>query len=113
MGVMVIACYRPKPGKDAQLAELVREHLDVLRAEHLVAEAPRLAGRAEDGTIVEVFVWASQAAIDAAHGNAAVSDLWRRFAAVCDYVPIAQVPGAEQLFSPFEHIVLDQGGVRD
>jgi hypothetical protein len=31
MGEMVIACYRPKPGKDAELLDLVRGHVPVVQ----------------------------------------------------------------------------------
>ena len=42
---------------------------------------------AEDGTIVEVFEWKSKQAIDAAHTNPRVLEMWEEYAAVCDYVP--------------------------
>lgn len=100
--VMVIACYRPKPGKETALIELLPTHLPALRAEGLVGDGPSLAGRAPDGTIVEVFRWKSEAAIEAAHENPVVGALWEKFGAVCDYVSIADVAGARDLFTPLE-----------
>ena len=105
-GVLVIACFRPKPGMDERLLELVKRHVPTLRKERLAGDAPVIAGRAPDGTIVEIFTWASQAAIDSAHETAAVGALWAEFADACDYVSIADVAGASQLFSPFEPIDL-------
>ena len=31
MGLIVIACYRPKPGKEADLMAVVKDHLPILR----------------------------------------------------------------------------------
>lgn len=106
MSNMVIACYRPKPGGDEALLRLVRSHLPRLRAEGLVGDEPALCGRAPDGTIVEIFCWKSQAAIDAAHENEAVGAMWAEFAEVCDYVAIGDVPGAQGLFTPLTPVAL-------
>lgn len=106
MSVMVIACYRPGPGKDDALLALMKTHLPVLRAQGLVGEAPSLCGRAADGTIVEVFTWKSQAAIDAAHENPKVLAMWDKFAEVCDYTAIADVDGAKDLFTPLTPVEL-------
>jgi len=103
-GVTVLAVYRPKPGKAADLDRLVAEHLPILRAEGLVTDYPATVLKAADGAIVEIFEWVSQAAIDQAHANEAVMALWARFGAACDYLPIADLPEAKQLFSPFARV---------
>ena len=53
-GVVVIVAYRPLPGKEAELLQLTREHVPILRREGLATERPFQAMRAADGTIVEV-----------------------------------------------------------
>lgn len=107
MSVMVIACYRPKPGKDEALLKLMKSHLPTLRAEDLVGDGPSLCGRAKDGTIVEVFCWKSQEAIDAAHENPQVLSMWGKYAEACDYVAVGNVEGAGDLFTPLEPLDLD------
>jgi hypothetical protein len=105
MGRIVIACYRPKPGREAALGALARSHVATLRSVGLVTERTPILMQAADGTIVEVFEWASADAIKTAHGHPVVLKMWDQYAAVCDYVPIAQVPEAAQMFaefSPFE-----------
>lgn len=106
MGVMVIACYRPKPGKSAELLALMKTHLPTLRAEGLAGEGPALCGKAADGTFVEVFTWNSQAAIDAAHENKAVLAMWDKFADLCEFTTISDVAEAKQMFSPFAPVDL-------
>ncbi len=102
MGRIVIVGYRPKPGKWAQLNELLASHVSTLRREGLVTDREPVLMRAADGTVVEVFEWVSSEAIQAAHNNLAVQKMWQDYEAVCDYVPIAGLAEAAQLFSEFE-----------
>jgi hypothetical protein len=110
MGVIVIACYRPNAGQEAALAALVREHLPILRRQGLVTERLPVTMRAGDGTVLEVFEWKCQAAIDQAHQNPAVQELWGRFAAVADYTTLAALTEASQMFAAFTPLDADPGG---
>ena len=103
--VTVLAVYRPKPGQSEALDHLVTEHLPILRAEGLATDHPATVLKAADGSVVEIFEWVSADAIDRAHANPAVMALWARFAAACDYLPIADLPEAKQMFSPFTRVV--------
>ena len=107
MGRVVISCYRPKPGQLDALRALMRTHVSTLRSLNLVTDRTPIAMEAADGTIVEVFEWASQDAINSAHANAAVQKMWEQYGRVCDYIPVAQVPEASQLFSNFTPIKVD------
>ncbi|WP_196161556.1 putative quinol monooxygenase [Reinekea sp. G2M2-21] len=100
-GRIVIAGYKPKPGKEAELKALMNTHLPRLRAEGLVTDRESIIMQASDGTILEVFEWASNEAIESAHHNPEVQKMWQEYAAVCEYVPIADVAESTQLFSNF------------
>ena len=76
MGTISIAAYRPKPGREADLLELTRQHIPVLRGLGLVTDRKPIAMRAADGTIVEVFEWLSADAISHAHSNPVVQAMW-------------------------------------
>ncbi len=104
MSRIVIVAYRPKPGRATELAALMSTHLATLREQDLVTDREAITMQAADGTVVEVFEWQSAAAIEAAHGNPAVQVMWARYAEVCDYIPVAEVPEAQQLFSEFTPI---------
>ena len=78
-GIIVIVAYRPKPGKDKELLELVRSRVPTLRKENLVTNRVPTILRARDGTIIEVSEWKSQEAIDAAHKNPKVLSMWNKF----------------------------------
>lgn len=103
---IVIAAYRPKPGKaDILLAE-VRDHTHLLRSEGLATDRPATVMRAKDGVIVEVFEWASPAAIEEAHGNPRVQQMWARFAACSDAVPLNTLFESADMFAEFEPVDL-------
>lgn len=102
---VVIVAYKPKPGKDAELLQLTREHVALLRAEGLATDRPVTACRAKDGTVVEVFEWA-EVAVGRAHTNSAVQKLWERYAAVCDYVPLASLAESSAIFASFSPLEL-------
>ena len=78
-GVIVIVAYRPKPGKEKDLLELVRSRVPMLRQENLATDRAPTIMRARDDTIIEVSEWKSQEAIDAAHKNPNVLAIWSKF----------------------------------
>ena len=105
MGDMVIVSYRPKPGREADLLALTREHVPILRALGLATDRPTLAMRSKSGAIVEVFEW-KDGAIASAHQNPEVQAMWTRYAEVCDYAPLNTLAEATELFATFEPIDL-------
>jgi quinol monooxygenase YgiN len=103
-GVIVIVAYRPKPGREKELLEIVRARVPTLRKEGLVTDRVPVMMRAKDGTIIEVSEWKSPEAIEEAHKNPRVLAMWNQFFAVCDCVPLKTVPEAESMFAGFEPI---------
>ena len=101
-GVIVIVVYRPKPGKERDLLDLVRSRVPTLRKEDLVTDGAPTIMRPRDGTIIEVSEWKSQEAIDAAHKNPNVLAMWNKFFAICDCVPLKSLAEAEEMFAAFE-----------
>jgi len=102
---IVIAAYRPKPGKDAALRELLHDHVPFLRREGLVTDRIPILGRAKDGTYIEVFEW-EDGGIARAHENPAVLALWQLWAEACDHVALEDLAEAQGLFAGFEPISL-------
>jgi quinol monooxygenase YgiN len=103
-GVIVIVAYRPKPGKETELLELVRSRVPTLRKEDLVTDREPTIMCARDGTIIEVSEWKSHEAINAAHKNPNVLAMWEKFFAICDCVPFRTLAEAEEMFPNFEPI---------
>jgi hypothetical protein len=105
MGDMVIAAYRPKPGKAPELLALTQMHIPYLRELDLVTDRPTLAMQGQDGTIIEVFEW-RDGAIDRAHAMPEIHRLWETYAAVCDYTPLDALPESKTLFAQFRPLDL-------
>src|SRR5437870_10827376 len=103
-GVIVIVAYRPKPEKENELLDLVRNRVPTLRKENLVTDRAPALMRARDGTIIEVSEWKSQEAIEVAHKNPNVLAMWNKFFALCDCVPLNTLAEAKEMFAGFEPI---------
>ena len=103
-GVIAVVAYRPKPGKEQELLELVRARVPTLRKEALITGRVPTIMRSRDGTIIEVSEWQSQEAIKAAHKNQNVLAMWNEFFAVCDCVPLNTLPESAEMFAGFEPI---------
>ncbi len=106
MGIYAIAAYRPKPGKERQLRQVLKDHLPILRKEGLVTDRPPYLMRSGDGTFVEVFEWKSAAAIEAAHENPEVRKMWTRFEDACTYESLGGLKESKDLFANFESVEL-------
>ena len=104
VGRIVIVGYKPKPGKAEALRFLASTHVQRLRGEGLVTPREAIIMEGNNGTIIEVFEWKSKDAIESAHKNPAVQALWKEFGDVCDYVPVASIAEAKQLFAEFSPV---------
>jgi hypothetical protein len=102
---VVVVAYKPKPGKEAELLQLTREHVPLLRAEGLATDHPVTVCQAKDGTIVEVFEWA-EGGVVRAHTNPVVLKLWERYAAACEIVPLTSLAEASSMFASFAPLKL-------
>lgn len=97
----VVSVYRPKPGSEAALLELVRQHVPRLRELGLVGPAPVTVLRSSrDGSLLEVFDWQDEAAVKQAHELPEVHALWEAFEKLCDCIPLS---GLEEAGAPFAH----------
>lgn len=104
MGHWSIAAYAPKPGFEEKLLEIVKSHWGILHGQNLVTENIARIMRATDGTIVEVFEWASEEAIGLAHENPAVIALWEKFNEACTYRPLSTLAETAETFANFEAV---------
>jgi hypothetical protein len=104
MGRVVIVVYKPLKGKEAALENLVKSHHAALQHEKLVTTREPVLMRALDGSIVEVFEWLSSEAIEKAHTNPVVGQLWAKFNEVCTYEKPVDLSEFHNIFSEFESI---------
>ncbi|MDF1700725.1 MAG: hypothetical protein P1V36_06170 [Planctomycetota bacterium] len=96
-----MAIYRPKPGKDAELAALIEGHVPVLRGEGLATDREAIVMRSRDGSFVEIFEWAEADAAGRAHENAAVAAIWGAMMEVATFGVPADLAEATTRFAHF------------
>jgi len=101
---IVIVGYKPFKGKEAELKEFSKSHWKTLRDLDLVTDRKPIIMEAADGIIVEIFGWKSKKAMEEAHSNSEVLEMWTEYSKVCEYVPIGTIKEAENLFSEFTPI---------
>jgi hypothetical protein len=101
---IVIVAYKPKAGMESKLKKLAIDHYPRLKAQQLVTDRTPILMEAQDGTIIEVFEWKSAEAIQQAHTNKAVGEMWMEFNEACEYVPIGQIPENSNLFAEYAPI---------
>ena len=102
---IVIVAYKPKPGMESNLKVLTLNHHPRLREQDLVTDRLPIIMKSKDGTIIEVFEWKSEDAIQQAHTNKVVGQLWVEFSEVCDYIPIGQLPESSELFANYSPVI--------
>ncbi len=102
---MVIAAYRPRPGRRLQLDVLLNHHVATLRREGLATDRPVVLMRSRvDGAVVEIFEWAAEDAAELAANNEAVQSIRRRIDRVAHVIPIAELEESGKPFPEFEVI---------
>lgn len=102
--ILVICAYKPHPGKENALLEVVKEHVPILQSLGLATSRPAHIMRSQDGTIVEVFEWASQKAIGDAHNDPTVLEMWKRFDDASKPVPVGELAESKHVYSDFEPV---------
>lgn len=103
---IVIAMYRPHEGNDEALRDLIREHLPTLRRYELATNRPAILMRAEDGTYLEIFEWASADSAERAHEHPAIAKIWEGMGALGDMPMLSQIDESKRTFPHFEPVDL-------
>jgi quinol monooxygenase YgiN len=101
-GFVVIAVYRPKPGRSRELEEILADHVPSLRREGLATARPVLLLRSTvDDSYLEIFEWIAADAADRARTNERVAALRRRIAEVAETRCLADLAEAGEHFPRF------------
>jgi hypothetical protein len=85
---------------ETELLALSKEHVPYLRSIGAASERPHVVALAGDGTVVEVFEWL-EGGLQKAHDHVGVQEMWARYSAACDYVPLNTLPEAGHTFANF------------
>ena len=97
---VVLAVYRPKPGKDAALLEIVKRHLPALRRHGLITNRAPMLLRSKDAYI-EIFEWVSNEAAGKAHTTPQVAEIWAAMGEVAEFPALGELVEAQGRFPHF------------
>ena len=103
---LVIALYRPHPGKDTELRKLIAQHLPVLRRLELVTDRAAIVMKAKDGTYIEIFEWRTAESADLAHQLPEVAQVWEAMGKIADFPKIAELEEIQEHFPHFQPVQL-------
>ena len=96
---LAFAAYRPKAGHADDLLALLAEDVATLRRRgHVTARAAPVV-RTGGGEVLVVLEWSSEHAVDDAHADLEVLDVWKRKEQLADYIPPAALNGADAPFA--------------
>ena len=104
MGQLAFAMYKPKKGKLAELKKLLKDHIPTLRKYELITNKGAFLVQSTDGTLIEIFEWASEAAKDAAHKHPAIMKIWGPMMPICEFPAMENLPEAAKSFPNFKVI---------
>ena len=104
MGRIVIALFKPKPGKEEQLQAVINDRLPLLRRLDMATDRPNITMRAKNGTILDVSEWVDDDAIDRAHEHPEIHALWARFEECCTYETLQSLDEVAGMFPTFDAV---------
>ena len=106
MGKIVIAAFKPKPGMEEELEQVIADRLPLLRRLGLATDRVNITMRSANGTILDVSEWTDDAAVERAHETPEVLELWDRFEACSEYVKLESLDEIRQEFATFDAVDL-------
>jgi hypothetical protein len=103
----VICVYKPKPGMEKQLQDVLKKHLEVLVAAQLLASPDHLVMKSDtDGSYLEIIEWKSETAARHAHEDPSVTRIWSELGDCAEMVALKDIADAGVTFPHFRRVVL-------
>lgn len=99
---IVIALYKAKPGREADLEKLIAQHVPVLKDLELITSRPRLTMKSANNTYMEIIEWVDVEAAEKAHEHPAVAKIWEGMATVSEFCKLNDLTEATKSFTHFK-----------
>jgi hypothetical protein len=99
---IVIALYKAKPGREADLEKLIAQHVPVLKELELITSRPRLTMKSADDTYMEIIEWVDVDAAEKAHEHPAVAKIWEGMASISEFRKLNDLAEAAKSFTHFK-----------
>ena len=96
---LALAAYRPRPEREDDLLVFLHEELALLRRRGHVTERRAPVVRAPKGELLVVLEWSTDHAVDDAHVDPDILEVWDRKAELAEYIAPAALPGSDIPFA--------------
>jgi hypothetical protein len=96
---LAFAAYRPKAGRADDLLSLLAEDVATLRRRGHVTERPAPVVRTDGGEVLVVLEWSSDHAVDDAHADPEVVEVWKRKEQLAHFISPDALKGADVPFA--------------
>ena len=101
MGQISVAAFKPKPGQEDELLQVIADRLPLLRRLGLATDREPILMRSKDGVLIQISEWLDDEAIRMAHETLKVLELWQRFDACSTYVKLDSLTESHDDFATF------------
>ena len=102
---LALAAYRPRPEREDDFLVFLHEELALLRRRGHVTERRAPVVRAPKGELLVVLEWSTDHAVDDAHADPDVLEVWDRKAELAEYIAPAGLSGSDIPFPRWPVIV--------
>src|SRR5262245_24594004 len=103
---IVFALYKPHPGKDAELLEIIKQHVPTLRRLEMATDRPVVLVKSKNGTYIESFEWSTAEAAGLAHHHPEVAKVWEAMGKIADLAKLDSIEEVKEEFPHFKPINL-------
>lgn len=98
---VTLSAYRAKDGREEDVLRHLREEIAALRARGHITSRPAPICRTARGEFLVVSEWSTEHAVDDAHGDEVILEIWRRKEGLVEYLAPGELTGADMPFASF------------
>ena len=102
---LALAAYRPRSEREDDFLVFLHEELALLRRRGHVTERRAPVVRAPKGELLVILEWSTDHAVDDAHADPDVLEVWDRKAELAEYIAPAALSGSDIPFARWPVIV--------
>jgi hypothetical protein len=97
-----LSAYRRRPGRDDEVLPHLRDEIATLRARGHITSRPVPICRTARGEYLVVAEWATETSVDEAHEDDVILEVWRRKAALVEYIAPADLDRSDVPFASYD-----------
>jgi len=94
--------YRPRPGREEDAVPHFREEVAALRSRGHITNRPAPICRTARGEYLIVIEWATETAVDDAHADEVILEVWRRKEQLVEYLAPADLERSDVPFASYD-----------